>query len=92
MPTLLVVRDRGAKSSAVLLAALLVLPYIHLAMFARLAAWWGVPSFPGPQFTFFWMPLVVAAAWFFAPMRVRTQETAPTAGDLALPPVARQTS
>jgi hypothetical protein len=63
VPVLILVSRAAPRARAALLAALLVLPYAHIALFPRIASWCNLPPFPGPQFTFFWIPLVVGLGW-----------------------------
>ncbi|MGE5358172.1 MAG: glycosyltransferase family 87 protein [Bacteroidales bacterium] len=63
VPALIVLARGSRRAGAALLAALLVLPYAHLALFAQMAAWCRVPAFPGPQVTYFWIPLFIAIGW-----------------------------
>ncbi len=64
VPAVVLVGECRPAAAAALLAALLGLPYVHLALFSALAGWLGIAVFPGPQFTFLWMPVLIACAWF----------------------------
>jgi hypothetical protein len=47
-----------------LMVTLLILPYAHYLMLERLKAWLGFTGRLNPEFTFFWVPLLLAVAWF----------------------------
>jgi hypothetical protein len=49
---------------ALLLVALLLLPYLHYMVLGRLKIWLGFTGRLNPEFTFFWVPLLLAVAWF----------------------------
>ncbi len=71
VPTIVLASQWRSTAAAALILALLALPYAHLALFGSLAGWLGVAPFPGPQFTFFWIPVVIAAAWLLHARRPR---------------------
>ena len=47
-----------------LMAALLILPYAHYMVLGQLKIWLGLTGRLNPEFTFFWVPLLLAFAWF----------------------------
>lgn len=71
VPAVVLAGQVRSIAAAALISALLALPYVHLALFRSLAGWLGVAPFPGPQFTFFWIPVVIAGAWLLNARRSR---------------------
>ncbi len=55
------------RSGAAMLFALLFLPYLHYLVLDRLKVLLGFTGRLNPEFTFFWIPLLLTAAWFASP-------------------------
>jgi hypothetical protein len=65
IPFLILVGTRlTERLGTLLLVALLILPYLHYMLLDRLKIWLGFTGRLNPEFTFFWIPLLLAVAWF----------------------------
>ena len=53
-----------------LLVVILLLPYLHYLVLDRLKLWLGFTGRLNPEFTFFWVPLLLTVAWFASRPRI----------------------
>jgi hypothetical protein len=71
------------RSGAAMLFALLVVPYPHYLLLGQLKVWLGFTGRLNPEFTFFWIPLLLTAAWFASPPKATAntvERTQPSPG------------
>jgi hypothetical protein len=52
------------RSGAALLIALFLLPYFHYMVLDRMRVWLHLTGRLNPEFTFFWVPLLLTVTWF----------------------------
>ncbi len=65
IPLLVLLGTRlSERAGAALLVAVLLLPYGHYLVLERLKVWLGFTGRLNPEFTFFWIPLLLTLAWF----------------------------
>ena len=65
IPLLVLLGTRLSEhTGTALLVALLLLPYGHYMVLDRLRVWLGFTGRLNPEFTFVWIPLLLAVAWF----------------------------
>jgi hypothetical protein len=64
LPALVLIGTRlSERTGAVLLASLVLLPYIHFLLIHYLRPAHGPSAGPLPEYTFFWVPLLLAVLW-----------------------------
>jgi Glycosyltransferase family 87 len=60
-----------------LLLTLLLLPYLHYMVLDRMRIWLGLTGRLNPEFTFFWVPLLLTMAWLCSRPRTPHHGAAP---------------
>jgi hypothetical protein len=65
IPLLVLIETRLSEIwGTALLVALVSLPYLHYRVLDRMKVWLGLTGRLNPEFTFFWVPLLLTVAWF----------------------------
>jgi hypothetical protein len=76
----LIGRRLSEKAGTALLVALLILPYVNLAVIVAFRARYPSTVRLFPEWTFLWIPLLVTATWFAVAIRARSQRAVIPAG------------